>query len=99
VSINKLKYTHTVIEHYREYDREHAEIEADWLPNLKHVEGEEGSPVKEEEKELVKEKDEPVAFQILQKRRMSEVYKHCYVRCHSNIEIYSKFKFCIKICV
>ena len=64
---------------HREFERDNEEIDADWLPNLKHVEEEEKSPEKEEEKELVKEQDEPVAYQILQKRRASEV-THFYLR-------------------
>lgn len=43
------------------------------MPSLRHVEQEEGAPAPEEKKELVAEKEEPVAFQILQKRRASEV--------------------------
>ena len=45
------------------------------------MEGEEASPEKEKEKELIKEQDEPVAFQILQKRRMSEVCQYSFKNC------------------
>jgi len=38
------------------------------------VEQEEGETTSPEQKELFAEMDEPVAFQIMQKRRMSEVY-------------------------
>ncbi|WAR10976.1 TITIN-like protein, partial [Mya arenaria] len=58
---------------HRDYDREDGELDADWLPNLRHVEQEEGEPVKPEEKALFAEKDEPAAFLIMQKRRLSEI--------------------------
>lgn len=64
---------------YREYDRDDAEVEADWLPSLRHVEQEESSPTKEEKKVLYAEKDESTAFQILQKRRPSDVSE--YIDC------------------
>ena len=67
---------------YREYDRDDAEIEADWLPNLRHVEQEEGSPVAEEKKTLYAEKDEAEVFQILAKRRPSDVsaLRRCFLK-------------------
>lgn len=58
---------------YREFDRDDVEIEADWLPSLRHVEQEEGAPKEEEKKVMYAEKDESAAFQILQKRKPSDV--------------------------